>query len=58
MIASKGIVHKDMEICEISKMGIWRVYLDSKLSAKMRNKVSSITSVKQSYVSTKRKHDQ
>ena len=52
MTSNKGIVHKDMDIRGISKMGRWRAYLDSKLNAKMRNKVSSITGAKQSHVST------
>ena len=52
MTSNKDIVHKDMDIRGISKMGRWRAYLDSKLNAKMRNKVSSITGAKQSHVST------
>ena len=58
MTSSNDIVHKDMEIRENLKIRRWRAYLDSKLRAKMRNKVSSITGVKQSHVYTKRKHDQ
>ena len=42
MTSSKNIVHKEMDICGILKMGSWRAYLDNKPSAKMRNKVSSI----------------
>ena len=58
IISNKGIVHKDMDIHGILKIGWWRAYLDSELNAKMRNKVSSIIAVKSSHVFIKRKHNQ
>nr|CAN80108.1 hypothetical protein VITISV_035396 [Vitis vinifera] len=39
MSSSKRMVHKDMDIHGISKVGRWRAYLDSKPNAFMENKV-------------------